>query len=116
MRKILLVDDDPSLLSALTTILEHGGFAVISAKNGADALKAVHVNSPDAIVSDVMMPVMNGIELWRLLALHPIYASIPFLLQSAVGTIPSDVRPTAFFRKPYSPAKLLRLLEEWTGA
>ena len=116
MRKILLVDDDLSLLSALTDLLKHGGFGVISAKNGADALKAIHVDIPDAIVSDVMMPVMSGVELWRLLALHPVYASIPFLLQSAIDTIPPDVCPTAFFRKPYSPAELIRLLEEWTGA
>lgn len=113
---ILLVDDDPFLLAALIAILEHGGFCVNYAENGADALKAVHAETPDAIVSDVMMPVMSGVELWRRLALHPVYASIPFLLQSAVDIIPPDVRPTAFLRKPYSPAKLLRFLKDWTGA
>lgn len=85
------------------------------AKDGAAALQSVHANPPDAIVSDNLMPVMSGVELWRSLASHPIYSRIPFLLQSAVDSLPNDVRPTAFLRKPYSIARLLALLEEWTG-
>jgi CheY-like chemotaxis protein len=112
---VLLIDDDQCLLAALEAIVQQAGFCVVIAKNGVDALKAVHAKVPDAIVSDLMMPVMNGVELWRLLALHPVYSSIPFLLQSAVEIFPSDVRPTAFLRKPYSPTKLLEFLERWTS-
>lgn len=115
MPTVLLVDDDPSLLSALHTILRQAGFSIDIAIDGAVALSAVHAKVPDVIVSDNMMPVMSGIELWRTLATHPVYSRIPFLLLSAIDGFPSDVHPTAFLRKPYSPAKLLALIEGWTG-
>ena len=115
MSTILLVDDDSSLLAALEAVVQQAGFTVVTAQTGADALAAVHDAPPDAIVSDNMMPVMSGVELWRTLAAHPVYSRIPFLLQSAGSTFPEDIRPTAFLRKPFSPSRLLVLLEVWTG-
>lgn len=114
MPTILIVDDDPSLLSALGTILQQAGFSIDIANDGARALAAVHAKVPDIIVSDNMMPVMSGIELWRSLATHPVHSRIPFLLLSAIDIFPGDVRPTAFLRKPYSPTKLLELVTDWT--
>lgn len=115
MPNVLLIDDDCSILAALRLIIESAGFAVVTAGNGVDALASIRTEAPDVIVADNMMPLMSGIDLWRFLASHRQYSSIPFIFQSAVHALPADVRPTAFLRKPYSPVRLISLLNEWTS-
>ncbi|MGU2420506.1 response regulator [Burkholderia cenocepacia] len=110
MPYVLVVDDDRTLLAALKVIIQSAGFPVQTAANGVDALVAIRAEAPHAIVSDNMMPLMSGVQLWRSLAIDPKYRLIPFLFQSAVHSLPADVCPTAFLRKPYSPARLLELL------
>ena len=79
---IMVVDDDPNLRVLLQQMLAFRGFDVVEAENGVDALKKIDKQSVDAIVLDVMMPVMNGIEVCKTLRQNPAYKEIPIIMLS----------------------------------
>ncbi len=80
--RVLIVDDDQKVSSFLVELLELEGYDVESASDGGRALELVQSFEPDVVISDVVMPVMNGIELCRELKGEPHTASIPLLLMS----------------------------------
>ena len=98
---ILVVDDEFDVLSAYTMLFEFRGFRVRTAVNGAEALASARREPPDIVVSDYMMPVMNGAELCVAWRADPALRAIPFILASA-GILPRDLLPPydMFFRKP----------------
>lgn len=98
---ILVVDDEFDVLSAYSMLFEFRGFRVRTAANGVEALAAARRERPDIVVSDYMMPVMNGADLCVAWRDDPALRPIPFILASA-GIMPKDVRPPydVFFRKP----------------
>ncbi|MYM35669.1 response regulator [Duganella sp. FT50W] len=98
---ILVVDDEFDVLSAYSMLFEFRGFRVRTAANGVEALAAARRERPDIVVSDYMMPVMNGADLCVAWRDDPALRPIPFILASA-GIMPRDVRPPydVFFRKP----------------
>jgi CheY-like chemotaxis protein len=81
--RILVVDDEPGQRFLLRRIFERAGHEVSDAGNGAAALRAVQESAPDLVVTDVMMPVMDGVELIRCLRDDPATAHIPVLAASA---------------------------------
>ena len=83
--RALVVEDDEANRLLLTRYLTQEGFSVDTASDGAEALSKVDEQEPDAIILDVMMPVMNGwefLELWRT---RPAEHRAPVLVISAVG-------------------------------
>lgn len=98
---ILVVDDEFDVLSVYTMLFEFVGFRVRTAPNGAEALALARRERPDVVLSDYMMPLMNGAELCVALRDDPALHDIPFILSSA-GILGGDVRPPhdGFFRKP----------------
>ena len=86
--RLLIVDDDRKILDLLSDLLEAEGYEVSTAIDGADAMGLVHSFEPDVVVSDVVMPVIGGLELCRRLKEDPQTAHIPVLLIS--GLITSD--------------------------
>ena len=82
MSTILVVDDEPDQRFLLRRIFERAGHEVSDASNGAAALQAVRASAPDLVVTDVMMPVMDGVELIRCLRGDPATADIPVLAAS----------------------------------
>ena len=82
MCKILVVDDEPAHRFLLRRIFERAGHVVSDAGDGAAALRAVAESRPDLVVTDMMMPVMNGAELIRRLRREPATAGIPILATS----------------------------------
>jgi putative two-component system response regulator len=83
---LLIVEDDPAMLVAFRDILERSGYAVSTASNGNDALVALHDHKPDLIMSDISMPGMDGIELYKAVRQRPGGAAIPFIFVTARGT------------------------------
>jgi putative two-component system response regulator len=83
MEKILLVEDDPLLLEVMHSILGGEGYDVYPANNGRLALDLFVTVSPHLIISDIMMPEMNGFELLKTVRSMPIGITIPFLFLSA---------------------------------
>ena len=82
MFKILVVDDDPNLRVLLRQMLELRGFEVVDAEDGEDALNVVAEAKPDAVVLDVMMPIMDGITVCKRLRSQPETAQLPIIMLS----------------------------------
>jgi signal transduction histidine kinase/ligand-binding sensor domain-containing protein/DNA-binding response OmpR family regulator len=80
--KVLLVEDNPELLDYLKENFKRS-FKVITARDGLDGWEKVKLNLPDLVISDVMMPDMNGLELCRMIKRSPEYNFIPVLLLTA---------------------------------
>jgi CheY-like chemotaxis protein len=84
MSNILLVEDNREVRENLAEMLNLNGFEVIEAENGSHAVDLIKENLPDLILSDIMMPIMNGFELLDLLKKEKITAQIPFIFISAI--------------------------------
>ena len=89
-RRVLIVDDDPKVLDLLVELLEMEGYHVSSATDGRSALEQVPVFAPDLVISDVVMPMLNGIELCKLMKQDVALSSIPVLLISGVRQSEED--------------------------
>lgn len=87
---ILVVDDDQKVLDLLVEMLELEGYDVASAADGARAMDLVTAHRPDVVISDVVMPVVDGIELCRRLKRDPVTANIPVLLISGFRSSNDD--------------------------
>jgi CheY-like chemotaxis protein len=117
MSRILVVDDDPSVRILLRTIFEVAGYQVTEAGHGKDALDLlIGPELPDVIVTDLMMPVMNGNELIRQLRSESSTALIPIVVvsgnaEAAVGGQASVGGANALMSKPFIPASLVRLVQ-----
>ena len=79
-QKILVVDDDPTIIKLLQGILLTQGFEVLSARDGLDAMVQVKDHKPDLIVLDIMMPEINGYDVCRNLKFDSPYKDIPIIL------------------------------------
>ncbi len=84
-RKILLVDDEPSILRMVGKRLEVSGYQVVTANNGEEALEKVRADRPDAIVLDLMMPGLSGAEVCAALKQDAQYRHIPVVIFSGKG-------------------------------
>ena len=107
---ILLVDDERAITENLAPILERSGFTVLTAANGEEALRTVDTQQPHLVVSDVMMPVMDGREMLRQLRAADNW--IPVILLTKVGE--STERAMAieegaddYLNKPFDPHELI---------
>jgi len=88
MQRILVVDDDPEILSLLKRGLSYEGYAVETAGNGAEALAKAREKEPDLVVLDVMMPEMDGVEVAQRLRQA---GDVPILMLTAKGTVADRV-------------------------
>ena len=94
-----MVDDEPDQRFLLRRIFEWAGHEVSDAGDGAAALRAVRETAPDLVVTDVMMPVMDGVELIRRLRRDPATAHIPVLAASGDTQLAGSA--DAVVPKPY---------------
>lgn len=109
MSRILVVDDEQDILETLQLILEMEGHAVDTASTGQQAIEKMSAVVPDLVLSDVMMPVMNGLELLKRLKAHPQHRAVPVIITSA-GSIDGEALrgSAAFLKKPVDLDVLLR--------
>jgi CheY-like chemotaxis protein len=114
--KVLVVDDEPALRDVLTILFEDEGYDVITARNGAEALAAVASMRPTIVVTDIMMPVMDGIALCHALAADPATATLPVVMFSAGRNDPrlEGLPIAAFLPKPMNFATLLQIVDALT--
>jgi CheY-like chemotaxis protein len=111
---ILVVDDEKPLRELLSMALEEAGFRVLQAYHGRQALEVAISARPDLIVSDVMMPLMNGVELCRALKSNPATARIPVILMSAAGkAVAEGAKAEAFIDKPFDLDDMEALVRRW---
>lgn len=105
MSRILIVEDEPDLRYLLRRIFERAGHDVSDAGNGAAALDLVRTWSPDLLVTDIMMPLIDGVELIRRLRADPATARLRIL--AATGNPELAHRADAVLAKPYRPEQIL---------
>jgi CheY-like chemotaxis protein len=90
--RVLLVEDAPFLRYAFGRLLRLHGYDVIEANDGQEALDCVRTHRPDLVVTDVMMPVMDGVELIRQLRDDPVTAALPVVAITADATSLTEKR------------------------
>ena len=107
-RKVMVVDDEPSIRDLIVAVLEDEGYDVVAATNGRRALELMPSERPDLVIMDIMMPEMDGREAYRRLRDLPDLAQTPVVLMSA-ATAPGRLGPraAAFLPKPFDLDHLL---------
>lgn len=106
MATVLVVDDEHAIASLLVHALEDEGHVVIAASNGRMALAHAAETRPDLVITDFMMPVMDGAELVRALAADPVLAKVPVIVMSSMPEAAvrerTDGIALLFLRKPFN--------------
>lgn len=117
MKKVLIVDDEFSIVETLAEILAWEGYATASAPNGEAALRAIAAARPDLILLDYMMPVMDGVQLLRALRADASLASIPVVMMTAapLGISDADRCWDALLVKPFDAEQLVRTIHRLLG-
>lgn len=119
--KILVVEDSHSMRAYLTTMIESddqsGGLEIVEASSGFEALKLLPHHSFDAILTDINMPDINGLELVSFLKNHPQYREIPIMVISTEGSEEDRRRAAAlgaedYLVKPFEPEELTEKLKK----
>jgi len=103
MATILVVDDETAIRELVQDILEDAGYLVVGAINGREGIAVLKSQAVDLVISDVMMPVLDGLGLCLAMQQHPTYRNIPLVLVSAAG-MPrpkGTCRYAAFVSKPF---------------
>ena len=118
MNKILIVDDQKQNLYLLKTLLGGHGYQVLESTNGAEALELARANPPDVIISDILMPVMDGFSLCLEWKKEEGLRNIPFVFYTATYTDPKDeelalsLGAARFIVKPVEVEEFISILEQ----
>ena len=107
---VLLVEDDPALRRYLEVVLQRAGYIVMSAGDGLEAMKVLLTLQVDVIVTDALMPNLDGYELCRFVRNSDHLAHLPIILLSALdpkNSTDESEQVNAFLSKPVSPEDLL---------
>ncbi len=107
---ILVIDDEQAILDLLQEMLQDEGYRVLLAENGLVGIEQTLDAQPDLILTDLMMPVMDGRTLSRRLRAEPRTAQIPLILISAAYRPHDDDAFDAVLAKPFNLANLLELI------
>jgi len=119
-KKILIADDEPSIVAAVEFLLQRGGYEVHVARNGEEALELVESNNPDLVLLDVMMPLKSGYEVCTRIRERDDWRNIKVIMLSAKGRDAEVTRGLSlgadiYITKPFSTrdlmAKIKSLLE-----
>jgi CheY-like chemotaxis protein len=117
MAKVLVIDDEPETVRMLAAALELFGHTPSTALSGKDALALAEHDPPEAVLLDLMMPVMDGFEVTRRLRELPETASVPIVVITASQEMEAEDRAKAcgadvFLRKPISIGQLADILNQ----
>lgn len=112
-KKVLVIDDDDDFLVLAREVLAHPEVRVLATKNGVEGVAMAREHLPDAVVIDIHMPIMDGLEVFRVLKDTAGTRSCKFILVSAVAVqgalkLARDVGAHATLRKPFKPMHLRR--------
>jgi two-component system, OmpR family, phosphate regulon response regulator PhoB len=113
---ILLVEDDPDIRELVAYKLSRGGFEVIEAADGLAALQAARTRPPDAVILDMGLPRLSGIEVCRELRAAPATAAVPIIMLTGAVRLQELEQAYAagasdYLVKPFSPRELQRRVE-----
>lgn len=117
-KRILVIDDDPDIVTFLTTLLADHGYATASAANGQEGLEQVRAARPDLILLDITMPERTGVRFYRDVREDAALASIPVVMVTGVmrefekfiSTRKQVPPPDGYITKPVDEKKLLETI------
>ena len=124
MATVLVVDDDPDFVKVASKVLNKAGYEVVSAANGAAALKTMRQETPDLVLLDIMMSyILDGLDVSREMAEDPALKDIPVIMVTSLtsvkasGVFPTDeyVPVDEWLSKPVAPDTLLERVEKKLG-
>jgi len=129
-KKVLVVDDEPDVITYLETLLSDHGYAVISARNGKEGLEKARQEKPDLVSLDISMPEESGVRCYRDIKEDPDLANTPVIMVTAVtghggdpGVFEKFISsrkqvppPDGFFSKPIDKAAYLEKVAEVLGS
>lgn len=121
MPHILVVDDEPHIVRLIQVNLERQGYNVRTANSGAQALTRIQESRPAMLISDVMMPEMDGFELLSTIRRDPVLADLPVLMLTA-KTQDADVMrgysrgADMYLTKPFNPLELTQFVKRILSA
>ena len=113
-RRVLVVDDDPTVRDVLSTLLSFDGLDVVTASDGRSALDIAKDVHPDVVILDVGMPAMDGLEVCRRLKEQQPHSRVVMVTGKAADTdeiAGVNAGADAYLRKPFSPLALLDVVE-----
>ena len=116
MPRILAVDDEPNIVRLIEVNLIRQGYQVETANNGAQALEKIRANRPDLLVSDVMMPEMDGFELLSTIRRDPELQDLPVIMLTAKAQDANVMEGYSrgadmYLTKPFNPAELIQFVK-----
>lgn len=115
---LLIVEDDPDILKLLSTTLTFKGYRVTTTRNGRDALEAIQQERPAIIITDIMMPHLDGFGLVHRVRIDPAMRTIPVIFITATYVTPEDkefalnIGATRFIQKPVDLEDFLKVVDE----
>jgi two-component system, OmpR family, alkaline phosphatase synthesis response regulator PhoP len=120
VKRILIAEDEPSIVLSLEFLLTNAGYAVAVARHGTEALRLVEELQPDLVVLDIMLPAVNGFEVCRRIREDPRLAHIRILMLTARGR-DTEVRKgralgaDAYMTKPFATRELVATVNHLLG-
>lgn len=116
-KQVLLIEDEPNIIEAVSFILSRDGWNVTTHSNGETALDAVEANKPDVVILDVMLPGRSGYDILTDIRNHAETGQTPVLLLTARGQqkdrdLADQLGATMFMTKPFSNAEVLAALRD----
>lgn len=115
--RVLLIEDEPNIIEAISFILTRAGLTVHQHADGATALERIRSHPPDAIILDVMLPGVSGFDILRDLRADPDLCRIPVMMLTARGQKKDreqalDLGADLFLTKPFSNAEVLERVQD----
>lgn len=119
-KHVLLIEDEPNIIEAISFILSRDGWRVDTHADGATAVDAIEAKRPDVVVLDVMLPNRSGFEILRDLRAKAYLADLPVLMLTARGQTKdrdtaAEAGATDYMTKPFSNAEVLEKLRQLAG-
>lgn len=117
MKRILVAEDEPSIVLSLEFLFGEAGFEVFTAGNGIEALALAEERRPDLLVLDLMLPIVNGFEVCRTLRANPALQDMRILMLTARGRAHEVARgialgANAYVTKPFGTRELMNVVRK----
>ena len=127
-KKILVIDDEPDILTYITSILKKNGYSYVTASDGVEGMEKATGEKPDLITLDLLMPERTGIKLYRELRKDEDLKTIPVIMITGIASEASHFAdfkkfiyerkipgPEGFIEKPFQPEDLLQKIKDALG-
>jgi len=120
-KHVLLVEDEPNIIEAVSFLLSRDGWSVSTHSNGHDAADVIRAKNPDVLVLDVMLPGRSGFDILEDIRSEGVCRDVPVLMLTARGQTKDRERAerlgaTRFMTKPFSNAEIIETLHELSGS